>query len=227
MIVFTLVVLITASIGVGFMWVNKFISSVYFQKSEVSLMGSVPDIQSAQNYATKAIYFSPSTENLRLYSNIHLIRPLQLINKIGGIVPENQITDEIRFDINKAFQSAQYAAVGKKASFDYQDWIQFGRVSEAATFLGSTSTADVAVKSYAQASILAPNNPTPLFLLGRMFVYAGKKDIAQQYLEKAIELKPDFSEAISILQSIDGKDNIEVKPTLVSSSTPAEVKNKK
>jgi hypothetical protein len=208
-IVFVLVMSITGLVGVGYIWSNKLIASVYADKAMQVLQQETPNITEAQMLMGKAISFSKAHLYLRIYTDLSLVRSTQLITKSGGIVPQSEITNEIADDIYKAIATAEYSAFGegkgsKDTSADYQDWIGLGKVYEVASFLGATSTPILAVQAYSQAGLLNPTNPTPLFLIGHIFAYTKEKDIAIDYLTKALKLKPDLVEAQTLLKELQG-----------------------
>jgi Flp pilus assembly protein TadD len=48
---------------------------------------------------------------------------------------------------------------------------------------------------------LSPTDPRGYYLLGRMYGELGEKLKAQEFYRQALELKPDYGEAIKILNS--------------------------
>jgi len=216
--VFALVLSIALLVGIGYIWSNKLIGSIYADKALSVLQESSPDIATAEALVSQAISHDSSSAYLRLYSDVVLARPLQLITKDAGSVPPADITQGIAADMYRSIGAAEYAAFGKKTSYDYHDWIQLGKTYEAATFLGATSTAQRAAQSYAQAEMLAPTNPLPSFMLGRLFVYARQKDLALSELKKALALKPDYGDALKLLQALNAAEPA-VTPEASLSST--------
>ena len=209
-IVFSLVIAITVLIGTGYSWSNRLVASIYADKASASLQGDTPDVAKAQEYITKSLSFNSSHIYLRAYSDIALIRPYQLISKSGGQVTQADVTKEVASDAAKSISAAEYSAFGKTRSSDYQDWIQLGRVYEMSSFLGATTTVSLAAQAYVQASTLNPKNPIPLYLLGRLLMYAQQKDAAVEQLKNSLTLKPDFADSIKLLDSINNNNSTSV-----------------
>lgn len=232
-IVFTLVVIITGIVSVGYVWSNKLIASVYADKAISALQQENPDITQVQAFMDKTISFSKSRVYLRMYTDLFLVRPTQLIASSKGVVPQSDITSDIANDVYKALATAEYAALGdvkngNKLSADYQDWIGLGKVYETASFLGATSTPTLAVQAYAQAGILNPKNPAPLFLIGHIFAYTKEKNTAIEYLTKALDLKPDLVEAQALLKELKGSGiskTIETSTSTTTASTTDSIDN--
>lgn len=213
---FSMVVLIAVCMYVGYMWQQRVFASVQVQKAVNMLQIDGTKITEAEGLMQKSINTYYNTNDLRLASDIALIRPTQLIGEAQGIVPPEKITQEIVTDITFAINTARRAAIDRGVSADYRDWLQLGKAYETATFLGSTSTVELAVQSYLQAERLNPTNPISPYLIARLYSFARGFDVAEAKLKRAIELKPDYSDAINLLNSIntlnrkDFKNQIEI-----------------
>lgn len=201
-IVFGLVVALALFISAGYVWTTKLLASIEAQRSVAIVQRDPTAITEAQASLARAVNWSASDGYLRFYSDISLIRPSQLIAESGGVVDEDDITEVVATDINRALAAANEAAIGNGASLDYRNWLQLGKVYEAATFLGATSTATLAAEAYARAELLNPTHPTPPYLLGRLFMYAQNVDVARAKLERSLTLKPNYSEALELYNSL-------------------------
>lgn len=228
-ITFAMIVLIALFMYIGYVWQQRVYAAVQIQEAARTLQVDSTKVTEAEMLALKAVntYFNPS--DLRLVSQIALLRPVKLISESQGAIPKDRLTQEIVNDISLSINAARRAAIDRGASPDYRDWLQLGKAYEAATFLGATSTVSLAVESYAQAERLNPTSPIAPYLIGRLYTFARVFDIAEIKLKRAIELKPDYAEAVSLLNSIADLSKGQRNPAVVipqdnASSTKSAVK---
>ncbi len=218
-----MILLIVALIYIGFIWSQRLTASMSVQAATRALQKNPPAISEAQQDMLKAVNTYFNTGDLRLASDISLIRPNMLIAETKGVVAPEKLNQEIVSDITFAINAARRAAIDRGASPDYRDWLQLGKVYETATFLGATTTATLAVQSYAEAERLNPTSPVPPYLIGRLYALARNFPVAAQKLRRALDLKPDYTEARDLYNSIGGEsigaaENAVVK-TAASSAT--------
>jgi len=201
-VTFLMIVLISAFMYIGYIWQQRVYAAIQIQQSARTLQSDSTKVTEAEIFALKAIntYFNPG--DLRFASEVALIRPAKLISESQGVVPSEKLTQEIVNDISFSINSARRSAIDRGASSDYRDWLQLGKAYETATFLGATSTAILAVESYAQAERLNPTSPVAPYLIGRLYSFARGFDIAEAKLKRAVELKSDYVEAVNLLNSI-------------------------
>lgn len=200
---FAMILLISIFMYIGYVWQQRVYAAIQIQGAAQMLQADSTKITEAEVLALKAINTYFNTSDLRLASEIALIRSVKLIGENQGIVPAEKLTQEVVNDISFSINAARRAAIDRGVSPDYRDWLQLGKAYEAATFLGATSTATLAVESYAQAERLNPTSPVAPYLIGRLYTFARGFDIAEIKLKRAIELKPDYTEAVTLLNSIN------------------------
>ncbi len=208
-IVFSLVVAMAVIISVGYVWSIEALASSYAQKAVniLAASGTSPSVKDknaiileTKGLMQEAIKLNLSSEYLRLYSEISLVRPSDFIKSLTAPVVVKDIPVEVAADVNNAFVAADYAATNLDKG-DYRNWIELGKVHETATFLGATSSADLSVQAYLQAETLNPTSPLPPFLVGRILMLAGRYDIAVQQLTRALQLNPNYTDARALLDS--------------------------
>lgn len=213
-----MIVLIIACMYFGYIWQQRLYASMQVQSASALIQKDNTAIAQVQQKLLTSIntYFDPSV--LRLASDVSLIRPTALISQVGGVVPADKLSQEVVSDINFSIASARRAAIDNGASVDYRDWLQLGKAYETATFLGATSTANLAVQSYLQAEQLNPTSPVPPYLIGRLYALARSLDVATQKIQQSIDLKSNYVEAVNLMKSIKDASN---KASNVSSNTAA------
>lgn len=199
---FAMVVLVALCMYTGYVWEQRAYASVQIQEASRMLQADPTKVTEAEVIALKSINAYFNTSDLRFASEIGLIRPGNLISQSQGIVPASKIDQQTVNDITFAISAARRAAIDRGMSEDYRDWLQLGKAYETATFLGATSTATLAVESYAQAERLNPTSPVPPYLIGRLYAFARGFDVAAAKLQRALDLKPNYTDAASLLQSV-------------------------
>lgn len=201
-VTFAMIVLVSLFMYIGYLWQQRAYSAIQIQEAARILQADSTKVTEAEMLTLRAINTYFNTNDLRFASEIALLRPMKLISESQGIVSADKLTQEVVNDISFSINAARRAAIDRGPSPDYRDWLQLGKAYEAATFLGATSTATLAVESYAQAEKLNPTSPVAPYLIGRLYTFARGFDIAEVKLKRAIELKPDYAEAVALLNSI-------------------------
>jgi hypothetical protein len=201
-VTFAMVVVIALCMYLGYVWEQRVYASVQIQQAAGLIQADPAKVTEAEAIALKSINTYFNTSDLRFASELGLIRPSDLISKSQGVVPADKIDQQTVNDITFAIGAARRAAIDRGMSEDYRDWLQLGKAYETATFLGATSTAMLAVESYAQAERLNPTSPIPPYLIGRLYAFARGFDVAESKLQRAVDLKPDYADAVSLLQSV-------------------------
>ncbi len=107
------------------------------------------------------------------------------------------------------FQNILSAGIGNaKAARDYDqtnylNWVYLGRVYEAVVPLKVNGAYEEAVKVYTKAKDLNPNLPSTWLNLARLEITAGNTLKARNYLDQALKLKRNYTEAIFVLAQLD------------------------
>jgi tetratricopeptide (TPR) repeat protein len=213
-VTFGMIVLVALCMYIGYVWQQRVYASTQIREASKILQADATKITEAELLATKSINIYFNTSDLRFASDIALVRPAELISKSQGVVSPEKIDQQIVADITFAINAARRAAIDRGVSEDYRDWLQLGKAYETATFLGATSTATLAVESYAQAERLNPTNPIAPYLIGRLYAFARGFDIAEIKLKRAVELKSDYAEAVKLLESVQSVNKGGQKPTI-------------
>lgn len=112
-------------------------------------------------------------------------------------------------EVQQRFQAALSAAIAnaQKArdynSTNYLNWLYLGRVYESVVPLKVPNTYEEALKAYTKAKELAPSMPSVLLAFARLEIAAGNTAAARDYLDQALKVKRDYTEAIFIWAQID------------------------
>jgi tetratricopeptide (TPR) repeat protein len=172
----------------------KFAGLVLTEKSERIVVRS-NDFEKAHFVLEKAIKIFPNTVALE---NDLFFRKQKVLEEIKKTSPDLQT--HIAESVLSAKNLIRYN------SNSYSSWSNVGAYfSELARF-GIDSAKDEAQIAFAQAQILSPRNPTPVFLLGRLFLIVGDIDNARVQFKKALEIKSNYSEPYVYLGILEEKN---------------------
>lgn len=93
----------------------------------------------------------------------------------------------------------------KKFPESYRSWMALGTAQSILGLLsGDVGSVENAIGNYRVAQVLAPNHPVPLFLEAQAQYFLGNNEESELALEKALNLKPDYQEALDLQQIIAG-----------------------
>jgi len=209
-IILAFVLLIVASITGGYLVTQKFLSLYVYQKglTAVSVSGNLNEgrmaIENALNLSTQDFYY-------RSLSDIYLLDLNRLISQTS--VSSQEFLAQSSVMLDSAVKSAQ---AGTELDPDnYANWLQLGKVYGAMVPLGVQGAYEQAKISYEKAQALSPNNPAILVEnFARLEV--DKKDFAkaEEYIKKAVTLRPLYPAAVSLwsqIESSKGNDTEAIK----------------
>ncbi len=188
-------------LGVSFMilGVFKFTGLVLTEKSE-RIFVRTNDFQSAHLVLQKAIKIFPNTVALE---NDLFFKKQIVVREINNSSPNLQslITDST----TSAKKLINYNPDS------YSAWNNVGAYFSELSRLGVANAEDEAQTAFVQAQVLSPKNPTPSFLLGRLYLIVGDIDRARSQFEKAIEIKNNYADPyvyLGILEEQNGNNSI-------------------
>jgi len=196
--IFGLILAFILIVTIGYLYVQKFVSSVYFQKSAVAL-NQKNDPAAAEAFMMKAINVNDSDIYLRSLSEIYLVKINQLVNS------DRRDAEAVRTEFQSLLRLAETAA--RRAvvadNTNYQNWLSLARVYETVVTLNVPGAYDNAKAAYEEAIKRNPRSPLILTLLGRLEVLRGNRTQAADYLRQALAQKPDYADASAILNQIE------------------------
>src|SRR3990167_1497723 len=153
-----------------------------------------------ENLLIKAVSVSPNDNFLRVLSSVYLAH-------LNLIVAENQSgsLDSAKQDLQDNLKKAEDSAIlaVKSNPKNYQNFVSLGDVYSFVLPLGVAEAYQNAKSAYEQALVLNPKNPEILLFLANLEI--GNKDNikAISYLNQAIAIKPNYSDAFFSLGSLE------------------------
>ncbi len=193
-----LVVLMIISAAAGFKYIEKLASVSYFGKTF-----SATTIPMAEDSIAKAIALHQNDLYLRTYSQVY-------ITKVNSIVSKgtSSLSDADKADLQSSFGQAvsgSQMAVGYDKT-NYLNYSSLGSVYNTVGFLGVKDAYSKAVEAYKSASALNPLNPGIKLSTARVFFADGKIKEARDTVQEALNLKPDYIEALITGSQIEKSD---------------------
>ena len=195
-----LVLIVISSVTGCYIYLQKYFSSVYYQKAVRSLTvtGNIDD---AEKYALKGLTFSKSDLHYRLLSEVYLNR----LNSLS--TQQDKISNE---DFIKKLEPIfRNVSISTKSAIEYDNtnylnYLIAGRLYE--YIIPIEGAYKLSSDYYQEALKLSPKSPLINLVIGRL-EYANKNNAkAKEYLIKAIQLKSNYTDAAFLLAQIEVAD---------------------
>jgi hypothetical protein len=148
--ILTLVLVIIATSGITFKFMEKFVSVYYYGK-----VVNATEVESAEKYIRKALLLNQNDLYLRTYSQVYLSKLNSLISKGDSLTDSEKVL--LQTSIDEAVNGAVLATKYNKEN--YLNFEILGFVYKNAASLGIKDASTKAVESYTEASRLNPLNP--------------------------------------------------------------------
>lgn len=192
-----LVVMMVVSFVIGFKYVERLASVSYFSKA---LNAETIDIATVGIGNANLLY--QNDLYLRSYSQVYLLKLNSLLSKGSALTDEEKAS--LQSNLDQALSGANSAIAYNKGN--YQNFAMSGSVFNMLASLGVEGSSDKAIEAYKQASLLNPLNPGIQLALSRTSFTANNIKNAKDYANKALELKPDYVDALIMLSQIAKKE---------------------
>jgi len=197
LIVFFLTLLLLASVLGVYVVAERYLADVSYTQAGVALAKG--DVAAAQTAVARSILFAPSDRAYRLSAAAGVAR----LNQIAADTTAS--ADQARTD----FQATLSAAVADALTAtqlgpnDYQNWAALGSVYGTVVPLNIDGAYQNAKTAYEHAATLNPTNPVIPFVLAQLEIANKNGPGAEDYLNQAISLKHDYTQAIFLLSQLE------------------------
>ncbi len=196
-IVFSLTLLLLASILAGYVVVGRYMSAVAYNQASIAL--SQNKLDEAEAAANRSIIFAPSDRAYQLAAAVGIARM-----RIIASDPKLSATDaqqQFQGVLSRTIEAAMTATRINKDN--YQNWVMLGNVYGIVVPLKIEGAYQNAKTAYARAAALNPTNPTLPFITAQLEIAQGNGPAAEEALVQAITLKHDFTQAIFLLSQLE------------------------
>lgn len=189
------------SIVAAVVTVKHVVAQIYFSRAtqEFAVQGNT---EAGRASLARALAWGENDAHRRAQAEVDLA---SLNAIVSAITSEKDITDDKRQEIQNALQSAVMSAraaesVGPR---NFLNTISVARVYEFMVSLGVENSYETALDAYARALTQSPRNPLIYLSLARLEI--AHKDLAKarDYTTRALELKPNYIDAMFLLSQID------------------------
>ncbi len=198
--ILALVLLMIVSISTTYIYAEKFASTIYFAHSQ-SIKDTTPaSLNYAESSLLRAIALDPNDQYYVALSQVYLA-------DLSVAAQDKTLSEEAsKKKIQDLITATENAGVQATVSNpnQYNNWVNLGNIYNAFTSLGIAKSYDVASAVYKRAEVLSPNNPFILLLEAQLEVNNKNVSGAVDLLDKALLIKPDYTDAITFKKNLQG-----------------------
>lgn len=189
-----LVLIMIASAGVSFKFMERFASVYYYQEA---LSASSLDL--AESSINKALALHKNDLYFRTYSDVYLARINMLVSKEGELteIEKSQLKQSLAESVNGATLATEYN------KNNYLNFQSLASVYQATGNLGVEGSLDKAIEAYNQALVLNPKNPGLKLSIATVYLAQNKTKEAKDFALEALKLKPDYLDGLIIMSRIE------------------------
>ena len=213
-IVFSLTILLLASVAAAYALVNHYIATTELSKARVAF--SAGNLDSADKATKSSISFASSAAAYLTQSSIANARLNQIVTSttLSAAEAQQAFQTALSSGINAALTATQLEPS------NYQNWLALGNLYAQAVPLGVSGAYDNAKSAYNKAKVLNPTNPQILYILAKLDIENKNIPAAKEDLKMAIALKQDYTAAIFLLSQLEVQDG-NVKEALAAALAAA------
>ncbi len=197
--VLVLVLLLIGAVAVGYLFVEKFMASVYFQKGIIAF-NAEGNIKKAADFVNKASAFDGNSAYYRSLAQIDMVQMQSLLSQNAKTISVDVAQAQFQTYLRSALEHAQLAQSADKS--DYQNWATFGQIYEMLVPLKLDKAYESAESAYKEALARNPKSPLLLLTLARLNATHGDTAKAKNYITQALQQKNNYTDAIFLLTQI-------------------------
>lgn len=196
--IFIAIVLLIGSVSSAYFYTRKFLALNNYSQALV-LFEKTGDPDKTGQKLIKAVKMDKQDEYYRSLAELGLVSLSQIAASKN--IPADKATALFKDNFSATVAYAQEAV--KLNPADPINWMQLGRVYEFAAALKADKADEAALNSYAEALKVSPLDPSPFIASARLAMQSKKIDDARKYLQGALNIKPDFADALFMLSQIE------------------------
>lgn len=197
--------IITSSLGIFYLFTKKYISSYYFAKG-LQVFNSESNIKKSEDYVLRSQNLDSQDRYLRALTEIGLIKMQAIFNNTS--IPPDELRAQFQNNLSATIQYAQKAV--SLNNIEPLNAFNLAKVYEAVIPLKIEGASNLAISNYSFAAKRDPFNPDYLIAMARINIQENKLDQARNLLKDAINLKPDYAVSNFMLAQVEaGSGNLE------------------
>jgi tetratricopeptide (TPR) repeat protein len=194
------IILLIGVISSAYLYSQKFLALNNYSQA-LGLFEKAGDIDKTNKKLMKAINMDKQDEYYRALSELGLISLGQIV--ANRDLPADNAAALFRDNLGATIAYAREATRINPA--DPVNWMQLGRVYGSVVALKVDKADEAALNSYQEAVKVSPLDPSPFIASARVAMQTEKTDDARGYLQSALDIKPDFADALFMLSQIEAQ----------------------
>jgi len=215
--VLMLVLLLIGSVTLGYVLMQKYVASIFFQKGVVSF-NIEGNLDLAEKQIVKATALNPLDMYYRFFTELTLIRMNKLLSQNDPKMSAEAVRSAFQTLLSTALVSAKQAVAFGPTNYENQ--MTFGRVFEAVVPLKIDRAYENAKNAYTEAMKLNPKNPSILLTIARLEATKGENAKARENINQALKEKANYTEAVFLLSQIEAQEG-NIKGAIASAESAA------
>ena len=201
--VLLLILLLIGGVTLGYLLVQKYVASVFFQRGVITF-NTEGNLDKAEQQIARAAALSPTDVYYRFLTELSLMRMNALLSQSSENVSAESVRSGFQNLLGVALGNARQAVALNASS--YENFMNLGRVYEAVTPLNIEGAYESAKASYEQALSLNPKSPAILLTMARLEVAKKDNAKARENIGRALQQKNNYTEAIFLLSQIEAQE---------------------
>src|SRR3989344_3085883 len=192
------IILLIGTVFLFYLYSRKFLALNNYSQAIV-LFEKSGDIDATGKKLMKAVQMDKQDEYYRALSELGLVTLGQIA--VSKDISADKAAIMFKDNLGAAIAYAQEATRINPA--DPVNWMQLGRVYESIVAFKVEKADEAALNAYAEALKVSPLDPSPLVASARVSARTNKAGDARKYLQSALNIKPDFADALFMLSQIE------------------------
>ncbi len=210
--VLLLILLLIGGVTLGYVLVQKYAASVFFQQGVISF-NTEGSIDKSEKLIARAAAMDPRDLYYRFLTELSLMRMNALLSQYPNTVSAELVRTKFQSMLGTALLNARLAVA--QGPQNYQNHMVLGRVYEAVVPLKIEGAYEAALTSYTEALMLNPKSPAIHLIMARLEAVKGDNAKARENIALALREKNNYTEAIFLLSQIEAQEG-NIKAAILS-----------
>lgn len=197
-------VVVTVSLALWLVfYVRAGVANIFFQKgialsntalASTSTSATEKSLDEIESQISSAARWNKIDVYERSLASVYRLQFQNMLNSTKGTALDKKISDAIVERINKSIKASQGAILIDE--YNHLNYLNHAKTAEAAAAVNAPGAYEAALEAYNKAIQLNPYDPSIYLSAANIEIITGHATSAQAYISSAIQLKPDYVEAI-------------------------------
>jgi len=204
-----IVVLIIATVSVGYIYAKKYSAQVFFSKSIENIKDTSGQnilLEKAEKNLVRALKSGKNDFQFRLLTDVYMARLQYFISNEEAMssFSEEERNQQLQ-ELVSVIEETSLSSV-RADSTNYLNWISLGNAYSSFAVIGVSDALPNSISAFSRAFELSPSDPSIALSLASLSYRVGDKENALEFLLLAKNLKPDL-EGIKEIESAINRNN--------------------